>query len=160
MTRERERTRLSTRTLRSARLRVWSLAAVVCILILPCAASAAAAGELRFASSAGSVVVSRSPFRLLFFDRAGGRVLSEVAAGARQLALSPPPRPLVPTFGPPLQGTLYSPLAFTIGTESVAAQASGLFAGNLLSVARTGTVYAARRVVAVSRSARGLRLVV
>ena len=44
--------------------------------------------------------------------------------------------------------------------ERVAAQSAGLFEGDLLSVVGTGTVYAARRVLAISRSARGLRLVV
>ena len=43
-------------------------------------------------------------------------------------------------FGPPLQETLYAPLTFTVGRESVSAQQSGTFAGNLESVARTGTI--------------------
>ena len=62
--------------------------------------------------------MTRRPFRLRFADRSGRTVLSQVATTDRTLALPPPPPSLVPTYDPPLQPTLYAPLAFTVGTET------------------------------------------
>jgi alpha-glucosidase (family GH31 glycosyl hydrolase) len=127
---------------------------------LPGVAFAAARSQVRLVTAGGSVLISRSPFGMSFFNSAGARVLTEVGGCRRPLALAPPPAPLAPMFGPPLQETLYAPLAFTVGRESVTAQQGGTFAGNLESVVRSGTMYCARRVVSVSRSKHGLRLVV
>jgi alpha-glucosidase len=129
--------------------------------------AAPAAAEVRISPEAvtlttaqGSATVTRRPFRLRFADRSGRTVLSQVAATDRTLALSPPPPPLVPTYDPPLQPTLYAPLAFTVGTEAIATQERGQWSGNLLSAVRTGTMYSVRAVRSARRvSGGGVRLV-
>jgi alpha-glucosidase len=111
-------------------------------------------------TGAGSAVIVRSPFQIDFTDRHGRVVLSEASAERRMFALSPPGLPLVPDYGAPLQGTLYAPLEFTVGTESDTAQTSGTWAGDLLSSVRTGTVYRARSVRSAQPVGRSVRLVV
>lgn len=147
---------------RRAVLSVQGFAAVLALVSgsLPSGASAAARSQIRFVTAGGSVLITRSPFRMSFFDRTGARVLSEVRGGPRSLTLSPPPPVIVPLFGPPLQKTLYAPLAFTVGRERVTAQPNGTFAGDLESVVRTGAMYSARNVISMSRSKFRLRLVV
>ncbi len=109
---------------------------------------------------AGSVVVRRSPFAIAFVDPRGRTALQEVRPGPRRLALGPPPNPLAPEYGPPLQSTLYAPLEFTVGTEVDTARSSGTWAGDLLSSVRTGTVYGVQRVLSAHRIGSGIRLLV
>ena len=87
-------------------------------------------------------------------------MLRESPSTARTLTLTPPPPPLLAGYDPPLQDTLYAPLAFTVGTERTTARDSGQWSGNLESSVRTGTVYGARVVRSARRAGRGVRLVV
>jgi hypothetical protein len=103
-------------------------------------------------TSSGGAMISRSPLRVQFTDARGRVVLGEAGAG-RELRLAPPPAPLIPNYGPPLQRTLYAPLEFTVGTETDATQAAGTWSGDLLTSVRTGIAYRARSV----RSAHPLR---
>ena len=84
-------------------------------------------------TSQGSATVARSPFGLRFADRGRRTVLRQAPVTDDTLVLSPPPPPLVPTYGPPLQPTLYAPLAFTVGQETTTTQEAGQWSGNLLS---------------------------
>ena len=139
-----------------------AVAVVAALTLAPGAAGAVRVGSrvIVVGAAGGSALVSRSPLRIVFTDARGRVVLREIGATRRTLGLLPPPAPLVPTYGPPLQGTLYAPLEFTVGRETDVAQSRGTWAGNLASAARTGTVYAARRVLSARRSGRGVRLVV
>jgi sulfoquinovosidase len=109
---------------------------------------------------AGEATVSRLPFRITIADARGRVVLRETHAASRTLRLPPPPAPLVPTYGPPLQETLYAPLEFTVGGETDTAQETGIWEGNLLTSVRTGRVYSARSVRSVRALRDGVRLVV
>jgi sulfoquinovosidase len=125
------------------------------------AASAAAGPPIAVAAGQGTAVVTRAPFRLAFADRAGRPVLRERPGARRSLRLRPPPPPPAPGYGPPLQGTLYAPLAFTVGSERITTQERGTWAGDLLAAVRTGTVYRARAVRSARRRADGgVRMVV
>jgi alpha-glucosidase (family GH31 glycosyl hydrolase) len=87
-------------------------------------------------------------------------VLRETPTSTRRLTLVRAAAPPLAMYGPPLQGTLYAPLEFTVGTESDTARTSGTWAGDLLSSGRTGTVYSALRLRSDRRSGRGVTLVV
>jgi alpha-glucosidase len=111
-------------------------------------------------TAAGAAIVYRSPFRIVFTDARGDVVLREAQAREGSFRLSPPPPPLAPGYGPPLQGTLYAPLEVTVGVEHDLARDSGTWAGNLLGSVRRGTVFSARRVRSIRRAGGGVRLVV
>jgi alpha-glucosidase (family GH31 glycosyl hydrolase) len=151
----------------SARVRstLVALALVVAGAAAPAAGAATQDRAATVETAQGRVVVSRSPFRLTFTDRAGRQVLtehlSEQSSARRSLRVAPPPPPLAASYGPPLQETLYAPLAFTVGTETTTTQERGTWAGNLLTSVRTGTVYRARAVRSTRRTPDGgVRLVV
>ncbi len=139
------------------------MAAALALLALPASSPAAVrigARAIVVSTPGGGAIVDRSPARIAFFDARGRVVLRELRATSRTFSLRPPPLPLVTTYGPPLQGTLYAPLEFTVGREADTAQSSGTWVGNLLSSVRTGTVYSARRVLSARRVRDGVRLVV
>ena len=64
----------------------------------------------------------------------------------------------MPGYGPPLQPTLYGPFEFTVGSEADLVRASGTWSGDLVSTARTGTVFGARRVLSITRAGAGVKL--
>ncbi|MBV9801401.1 MAG: glycoside hydrolase family 31 protein [Solirubrobacterales bacterium] len=150
---------------RGARCRTAIAAALVLATLSVPAASAGAAVRIdprtaTVSTPAGTAIVYRSPFRIVFAD-ARGRVVLREARGARgSLAIAPPPPALASGYGPPMQQTLYAPLEFTVGAERDVAGDSGTWAGDLLASGRTGTVFSARSVRSIARAGSGLRLVV
>ncbi len=138
------------------------ISAVLAAAVAPAARAAVRIGSrtIVLSTAAGDAVVTRSPLQIRFTDSRGHTVLREVASRAASLRLAPPPPPLAPMFGPPLQDTLYAPLEFTVGHESIVTRESGTWAGDLLSAVRTGTVYHALRVRSARPAGHGVRLVV
>jgi len=108
----------------------------------------------------GRAVIARRPVRIAFLDRTGRPVLRELAAPRRSWRIPPPPAPIAPGYGPPMQATAYAPLAFTVGHEAVGVQPTGVWAGDLESVVRTGTIHAAVAVRSARRWHGGVRLIV
>lgn len=97
------------------------------------------------------VVVEQSPFRLSVTDAAGTTVLREVAHAAEDTI----PEPL--THDPLNPGTdnqdttsLYSPLSFMVGEESLVQHSNSEWVANLRSGTRSGTWYAAQDVTNVA----------
>jgi alpha-glucosidase (family GH31 glycosyl hydrolase) len=107
------------------------------------------------------VVISRDPFRLAIQQSDGRPALAEVANR------HPPPLPIGPLndpFGSGLNSTttptLYAPLSFLVGSETLSQYESGLWGGNLLAGMRSGVLYSARRVAGVTAVRGGVRLTV
>ncbi len=150
---------------RGARCRTMIAAALVLVTVSVPATSARAAVRIGpraaiVSTSAGTAIVYRSPFRIVFADARGRVVLRETRVARGSLAIAPPPPALASGYGPPMQQTLYAPLEFTVGSERDSARDSGTWAGDLLASVRTGTVFSARRVRSVRRAGAGVRLVV
>ncbi len=104
-------------------------------------------------------VVERSPFRLSFSESAGRPVLREVPNRAPAPLTTPSTAdPIAPGLDNPSTPTLYAPLSFLVGTESLQQYDGGIFGGNLMSGERSGVQYAAKRVLSAERTGRGVRL--
>ena len=103
----------------------------------PGAAATVRLGAHRIVVSAPSgsrAVIARAPLRIRFEDAAGRTVLEQVAPDATLSVERPPvPRAQSGVPGPP-PPTLYAPLAFTVGSHSIAQTRSGIWEGNLQSV--------------------------
>lgn len=97
------------------------------------------------------VVVEQSPFRLTVTDGAGTTVLQEVAHPEADTI--PEPVTSDPVSGKDNQDTttLYSPLSFLVGTESLTQQTAGEWIGNLATGTRSGTWYSAQDVEEVAQ---------
>jgi alpha-D-xyloside xylohydrolase len=103
--------------------------------------------------------VDRAPFRLVF--RAGRHtVLRELAAPRSTTPAALPstddPEPFSLERHP--DNAVYAPLAYEVGTEQHEQWLNGLWTGNTLFDRRSGTVYAATRVISVRRLGDGVRL--
>ncbi len=124
----------------------------------PADAAARLGGEQIVVSGPGArAVIDRSPFRIRFQTAAGRTVLAESSSSGGSLAV--PPVPQVQFGAPTAPGpALYSPLAFLVGQFGVTQQPSGQWEGNLRSVTRGGTEYAARDVTGAQRAGAGVRL--
>jgi alpha-glucosidase (family GH31 glycosyl hydrolase) len=135
----------------------------------PAPAPAAAAGAVVVGADrvvvrgeGASVTVTRRPFRLAFAGRDGRPVLRQAAA--------PRTGPLVepPTVDPEPRGldllpetTRYAPLTFTVGTERIEQlPGPGPWVADLARAERSGTQFAATRVVRARARGGGARLVV
>ncbi len=144
---------------------VWVVLALV--VLAPAAGGAATAttsvridaDHAVMRTTTGALIVSRRPFGIVFVNSSGRVVLRQAAVTARATRLGPPPAPLAPGYGPPLQQTLAAPFEFTVGHEDDVVRSSGTWSGDLLSTVRTGTVYGARRVLSLTRAGAGLALV-
>jgi alpha-glucosidase (family GH31 glycosyl hydrolase) len=66
------------------------------------------------------------------------------------------PRP--PGFDNPSAPTLYAPLSFLVGSESVQQRDGGLWGGNLMAGERSGTQYSARGVQRAKRTGKGVTM--
>ena len=104
-------------------------------------------------------VIQRQPFNLRIEDADARRVLREVKGGALPLETPSTIDPAEPGFDGRDAPTLYAPLSFLVGTESIAQYDGGLFGGNLHSGQRSGIQYSATAVKRVRRDAGGVRLV-
>lgn len=128
---------------RAARAAAFAAAAVVCLTAAP-AGAAVTVTRARVVVTAGGAraVVQRSPYRLSIGP------LREVAN--RRIA----PRALPPTQDPEpfalereADHAVYAPLTFEVGSEQRAQWTGVYWAGNMLFSRRSGTTYAARRVI-------------
>lgn len=147
--------------------RLGQLAILPALAVLAAFAPSSAVGAVQIGSRTivvstptGGAIVHRSPLQIEFIDSHRRVILSERRAVSHSLRLRPPPDPLAPTYGPPLQSTLFAPLEFTVGSETDIAQSKGTWAGNLLSSVRAGTVYSALLVRSAHRIPGGARLIV
>ncbi|GAA4365169.1 TIM-barrel domain-containing protein [Nocardioides caricicola] len=105
------------------------------------------------------VVVERSPFRLSVTDGAGTTVLREVAHAAEDTIPEPVTQdPIGAGADNQDTTTLYSPLSFLVGTESLQQYPQGEWVANLKSGTRSGTWYSAQDVVAVEHDGADLVL--
>ncbi|MGZ8666655.1 MAG: TIM-barrel domain-containing protein [Solirubrobacterales bacterium] len=103
--------------------------------------------------------VERSPFRISFSVPGRGHVLREVANQVPPgLTTFPTADPVSPGSDNPSTPTLYAPLSFLVGTETLEQYDGGLFGGNLKSGERSGVQYSASRVLSAERAGRGVRL--
>jgi alpha-glucosidase (family GH31 glycosyl hydrolase) len=131
-------------------------------LLAPGTASAAVSiGSERVVvrSDMGSAEIARRPLRLHFRDSRGRTVLSQVANNRPAPFFVPPaPRPVPLGSEPPRAPTLYSPLTFTVGTQTNVQYPAGQYVGNQLAGTESGIQYSAREVVGVERSGSGVRL--
>lgn len=143
-------------------MRRWLLVALAAGSFAPPASAAVHIGARSAAvtTAAGSARVYRSPFRIVFADPRGQVVLREARGRGPSLHLPPPPPPLAPGYGPPLQPTSYAPLEFTVGVEQDEVRNSGTWAGDLASSVRAGVVYHALRARSIRRCGAGICLLV
>lgn len=102
-------------------------------------------------------MIDRSPFRIRFQTAAGRTVLAETGGSGGSLAVPTTSQVEFGTPSPP-GPALYRPLAFLVGRFDPAQEPSGLWGGNLRSVTRGGTEYAAREVTRAHRAGAGVRL--
>lgn len=147
------------------RLGPWMGATLGSVLAFACLASSAGA-EVRISpkrvvveARSARAVIERAPFRLGVEDGNGRAVLSEVPNKGQRPLIEPGTQdPVPPGFDNQNTPTLYAPLGFTVGKETVQQYPGGLWGGNLMSGERSGIQYSARRVVGARRAGRGVRL--
>lgn len=110
---------------------------------------------------AASAVVTRDPFRITVRGARGKTALAEVP-NRRPGPLAEPPTidPVAPGSDNPHTTTLYAPLSFLVGTESLQQYDGLVWGGNPMSGTRSGVLYSARRVLSWRRDGPGVRLVV
>ncbi len=111
-------------------------------------------------NGAARAVIDRAPLRLVFRSR-GRTLLRELRAPRSTTPATLPstddPEPFALERRP--DHAVYAPLTYEVGTEQHAQWESGLWNGNTLFDRRSGTVYAARRVVSAARRGKGVRLI-
>jgi alpha-glucosidase (family GH31 glycosyl hydrolase) len=106
-------------------------------------------------------VISTDPFRLRFQQAHGEAALSEVAAGSAAPVIVPPTDdPVAPGYDNASTTTLYDPLTFMVGSESISQYNGAIWGGDLMSGTRTGIIYSARRVISERQIGTGVRLTV
>lgn len=129
--------------------------------VAPAGAAVKVGGKRIVVSNGRSrAVIQRAPFRLVF--RCGRRTsLRELRVRA-----STTPAPLPSTDDPEpfalerhSDNSVYAPLVYEVGAEQHEQWQNGLWTGNTLFDQRSGTVYAATRVISVRRLRAGVRLV-
>jgi alpha-glucosidase len=118
-------------------------------------------GRVSVVTRQAAAVIDRNPFRIRIEDASGRTVLGEVRNR------TPAPLPTPATDDPKSPGvdvaaapTLYAPLSFLAGSETIQQYEGGLWGGNLLSGERSGTQYSALAVRRIGRAGGGARLVV
>jgi alpha-glucosidase len=107
-------------------------------------------------------IIDRHPYRLRVEDTDGHAALAEVANSGQAPQVEPPTiDPTPPGVDNPHTTTLYAPLSFTVGTETLQQHPAAEWEGNLLTGLRSGIQYSARDVLSSSpRSDGGAHLVV
>lgn len=131
-------------------------------LIVPASARAADAGDAPIVVTAARAraVISRHPFRLQVQDGTGRLAVQEVAAPASTVQTElPTADPIAPGVDNQHTTTLYAPLSFTVGSETVLQYPADEFEGNLLSGVRSGVQYAAADVLSATPQGAGVHLV-
>ncbi len=145
--------------------RLATCAAAVCLAGLALLAGTASAAvtispkRIVVATAEAKAVVERSPFRVSYSQPGGGKVLSEVPNRSPSPLTQPATNdPQPPGHPSPSTPTLYAPLGFLVGSETLQQYDGGLWGGNLLSGERSGIQYSARRVLSVKRAGPGVKM--
>jgi sulfoquinovosidase len=134
------------------------MAALAFALATPVAARAGE-GPIVVTAPQARAVIQRHPFGLRFEGSRGHPVLREVGAGAGPLDTPSTVDPVAPGLDSRNAPTLYAPLSFLVGNETIAQYDGGFWGGNLASGLRSGIQYSASAVRRVKREGRGVRLV-
>ncbi len=117
-------------------------------------------GRIEVFAPGARAVVTRNPFRLGIEQGNGKRALSEVPNGLPRPLLEPPTvDPVLPGTDNASTTTLYAPLSFLVGSESLTQYQGLVWGGNPMNGLRSGTLYSARRVLSATRAGGGVRLV-
>lgn len=126
----------------------------------PATARAERADDVLVVDAGGArVVVEQSPFRLSVTDGTGATVLREVEHAAEDTIAEPLTQdPLLPGTDNQDTTTLYSPLSFMVGEESLDQYPSSEWIANLRSGSRSGTWYSAQDVEEVAHEGDDLVL--
>ena len=143
-----------------------ALGALAALATVSPAASAAPRTTTTFTSATITVsvrgaraVITRRPFRLRIEQPDGRPALAEVAnQRPAPLRVAPTEDPIAPGLDNPSTTTLYAPLSFLVGTETIEQYPGGLFGGNLQSGTRQGVLYSARNVLGARRAGGGVTL--
>ncbi len=143
----------------------WRVLAVA-TAVLGAAPATPAAAKVTFTSSrievisAGArAVITRDPFRLAIEQANGAPALSEVRNdSSKPLREAPTIDPVKPGTDNPSTTTLYEPLSFLVGSESLTQYEGSVWGGNPMNGLRSGTLYSARRVLSAKRIKNGVRL--
>ncbi len=104
-----------------------------------------------------SAVIDRAPFAMRFLDSSGRTVLQEAGASSLPFPVAPAPQLEFGTISPP-PPTLYAPLSFLVGTQSVSQTPAGQWEGTLTSVTEGGVEYSAQAVVGAQPQGDGVVL--
>lgn len=123
-------------------------------------AAGAPAGDPIVVDAGGArIVVEQSPFRLSVTGADGQSVLREVAHPAEDTLAEPlTSDPIGTGIDNQDTPTLYAPLSFLVGTETLTQQPTGEWISNLLSGRRQGTWYSAQSVEKVEQVGDDTRL--
>ncbi|HEX8975639.1 MAG TPA: TIM-barrel domain-containing protein [Solirubrobacteraceae bacterium] len=109
---------------------------------------------------AARVVITADPFQLQFESGPGIPALAEATRSSPLPQVEPPTiDPVPPGVDNQHTTTLYAPLAFTVGAESLRQYDGLVWGGNLMSGARSGVQYYARRVISSHPVQGGVALV-
>jgi len=145
-----------------------ALAATVgAALTLACCASAGArvntvsisTDQIVMRTPGAVVLIDRNPFRIQIRRANGAAALSEVAnPGSAPLPMPPTVDPVPPGTDNPAAPTLYAPLAFLVGTDTLRQYESAVWDGDPMSGMRAGVWYGARRVVNATAGGGGVRM--
>lgn len=106
-----------------------------------------------------SAVITRVPFGIRFLDSSGRPVLGEVGSSVLPFPVAPVPQLEFGTISP-APATLYAPLSFLVGTQSVAQTPAGQWEGTLSSVTEGGVEYSAQAVLSAQAQGAGVSLTV
>ena len=143
---------------------VWVALAVSGLILTPhSAVGAVSSGATRLAVTApgARAEVSLSPFRIVVRDSRGAPALAEAPnVEPRPLAAPPTVDPIPPGGDNPATATLYAPLSFLVGTETVQQYQGSVWGGDSMSGTRSGMLFSARRALSWRRVAGGVRVVV
>lgn len=125
----------------------------------PYAAAPTTDGPLVVDAGGARVVVEQAPFRLSVTDGTGTTVLQEVPHAETDTLTEPVTTdPLSPGRDNQDTTTLYSPLSFLVGTETLVQHEDSEWVANLRSGTRSGTWYSAQDVEQVDHDGEDLVL--
>jgi alpha-glucosidase (family GH31 glycosyl hydrolase) len=128
--------------------------------VLLIAPAAAGARQIVVTAPGARAVIDTDPFQLVFEQPDGRPVLAEATRASPLPQVEPPTAdPVAPGYDNPDTTTLYAPLAFTVGHETIRQYDGLVWGGNLMSGARSGIQYYARSVVSSHPVAGGVALV-
>jgi sulfoquinovosidase len=144
--------------------RLFAISSLLALSVLVSAAQAS--GKVTFSRSrillstrGARAVIIRDPFRLEIQQASGAAALSEVP-NVSPAPLREPPTvdPVPPGTDNPSTATLYAPLSFLVGNETLTQYGGMVWGADPMSGERSGMLYAARHVVSATPAGGGVRL--